>query len=63
MGVCLMIIIMTQFQTSPDNFQPNKDCIYNVLTENHTQMQQKKDDKNFKMLISDILNLLRKLEC
>src|SRR6516164_3356853 len=34
-AVCMMIFIIIQFQTSFDNFHPNKDRIYRVLTEYH----------------------------
>ena len=34
-AVCLMIFIIIQFQTSFDNFHPNKKNIYRVLTEYH----------------------------
>ena len=34
-GVCMMIFIIIQFQTSFDNFHPKKDRIYRVLTEYH----------------------------
>lgn len=34
-AVCMMIAAIIQFQTSFDNFHPNKNRIYRVLTENH----------------------------
>jgi ABC-type antimicrobial peptide transport system permease subunit len=34
-GVCMMIFILIQFQTSFDTFHPKKDRIYRVLTEYH----------------------------
>ncbi|MBS1610322.1 MAG: ABC transporter permease [Bacteroidetes bacterium] len=34
-AVCMMIFIIIQFQTSFDDFHPNKDSIYRVLTESH----------------------------
>ncbi len=34
-AVCMMIFIIIQFQTSFDNFHPQKDRIYRVLTEYH----------------------------
>ena len=34
-GVCMTIFIIIQYQSSFDNFHPNKDRIYRVLTEYH----------------------------
>ncbi|MES2795264.1 MAG: ABC transporter permease [Bacteroidota bacterium] len=34
-AVCMMIFIIIQFQTSFDNFHPNKDRVFRVLTESH----------------------------
>lgn len=34
-AVCMMIFIIIQFQTSYDDFHPNKDRIYRVLTQAH----------------------------
>ncbi|MES1225052.1 MAG: ABC transporter permease, partial [Bacteroidota bacterium] len=34
-AVCMMIFIIIQFQTSFDNFHPNKSRVYRVLTEYH----------------------------
>lgn len=34
-AVCMMIFIIIQFQTSFDDFHPDKDSVYRVLTESH----------------------------
>jgi predicted permease len=37
MGVCLVIFLIIQFELSFDNFHPNKNRIYRVLTELHSE--------------------------
>src|SRR4051794_4757699 len=37
MAACLLLFLVVQFETSFDNFHPNKEHIYRVATEFHNQ--------------------------